>query len=386
MTQKTRNSNIEWLRIFSMFLILLGHIYATGFDSEAQPTVVWFASTLFGTWSILGVDLFVITSAYFFCEQRFSAKRILSVLFEAVCYIFAFGICHAAFACSAGFSIRLFLGSLFYFFVDHLFVEYHWFVIAYLALCLLFPFLNKLLELLEKRQLLTLLLVLLLVSLFTNIYGSGYYSVFGNVANFCLIYLLTAYFKKNSPSLRLGLLCILLPILFVGSRILTHYLPNNTWGYLLRTLLSTTIANNRRYSLIMVFLALFLFFLVAKKPARSNAFVNAVARCAFGVYLFHETYFTRISTSVLIDGSGATTIVEKDASLKDIVINVLTEHNWLAPNIGLVWKLFVVALAIFLVGVVIEWIRSKLLQGPFIRLITKKYGDCLEKFDAHFHF
>ena len=133
MKQKTRNSNIELLRILSMFLILLGHIYATRFDSDGQPAVVWYANTLFGTWSILGVDLFVVISAWFFSEQSFSFKRIISVLFQAISYILAFGIYHAVLDCSAGFSIRLFATSFFYFFADNLFFEHHWFVIAYLA-------------------------------------------------------------------------------------------------------------------------------------------------------------------------------------------------------------------------------------------------------------
>ncbi len=372
--KSTRNSNVELLRILSMFLIVLGHVYATRFDSDTAPIVTWYQNTFFGTWSILGVNLFVVISAWFLSEQTFSTKRIISVLFEAVFYILAFAICYAVIECSAGFSVRTFFGSLVYYFAHNFFSEYHWFVIAYIALCFISPFLNILSAHLQKRQFFVLISVLAVISFFTNIYGAGYYSVYANIFNFCFIYLLTVYFKNHAQSARVGIFCILLPVLFIGFRIIAHYLPDNELGTLAKQFLTTTIANSRRYSLVMVFLALFIFLIVVRKPARTNSFVNTISRHVFGVYLFHETYFT----TIVINGK------TRIASLKDMVVDMFARNELLGEDWLLCLKLFGIAVLIFVAGIIFEFIRYHLVQKPVMGLITRKLGNRLEKADSCF--
>ena len=91
--QKLRSSNIELLRIISMFLVLIVH---ADYFSLGAPTITEitdkplssFARILFESLSILCVNVFVFISGWFSIKPNF--KRVTNFLFQ--CLFFLIGI------------------------------------------------------------------------------------------------------------------------------------------------------------------------------------------------------------------------------------------------------------------------------------------------------
>ena len=61
-----RQSNIELLRVISMFMVLLGHYYViSGFSDIDIISFNWIGMQFLGAWSKVAVDIFVIITAIF---------------------------------------------------------------------------------------------------------------------------------------------------------------------------------------------------------------------------------------------------------------------------------------------------------------------------------
>ena len=87
---KAKNSNVEWLRIISALLIIAFHATKVGYNSTDANFVVYASGQVFGSWGILGVDLFFIISAWFLVDQKFHIKRVISIVFETFTWVFAY--------------------------------------------------------------------------------------------------------------------------------------------------------------------------------------------------------------------------------------------------------------------------------------------------------
>lgn len=87
---KTRNKNIELLRIFSIFLIIFLHMYrhASGgevFDSGFSLNHIFLI--IIGSWGVVGVFLFIIISAYFLIDsQEVKLNKLLYIAFCTTLY------------------------------------------------------------------------------------------------------------------------------------------------------------------------------------------------------------------------------------------------------------------------------------------------------------
>lgn len=76
--KKERNINIELLRCLSMLLIVIGHYYgnvASNIIPELN-SAAYFASYFINSIEVIGVNLFVIISAWFLVDSKFSIKKL----------------------------------------------------------------------------------------------------------------------------------------------------------------------------------------------------------------------------------------------------------------------------------------------------------------------
>lgn len=85
MENKVRNSNFEILRIIAMLLIIAGHLTFQSGILNTDSNNKFFAVIL---GSGLGVadNIFVLISAYFLTNIKFSTKRILKIYLEVWTY------------------------------------------------------------------------------------------------------------------------------------------------------------------------------------------------------------------------------------------------------------------------------------------------------------
>ena len=76
-----RQSNIELLRVISMFMVLLGHYYVLSyFDSGNTISFNLLGMQFLGAWSKVAVDIFVIITGYFLVNQIFRWNKVLKLL------------------------------------------------------------------------------------------------------------------------------------------------------------------------------------------------------------------------------------------------------------------------------------------------------------------
>ena len=80
---KERNSNLELLRIISMLLIIMHHYSIHGFS----PNILYYSSNKYildflSLEGKLGVNCFILISGYFMINQKFTIKKLLSILGE----------------------------------------------------------------------------------------------------------------------------------------------------------------------------------------------------------------------------------------------------------------------------------------------------------------
>jgi peptidoglycan/LPS O-acetylase OafA/YrhL len=70
-----------------MLLIIAFHATRNGFLSLTQPVIVYISAVVLGSWGILGVDLFLMISAWFLCEQSFRLKKVISIVFQTFSWV-----------------------------------------------------------------------------------------------------------------------------------------------------------------------------------------------------------------------------------------------------------------------------------------------------------
>ena len=152
---KTRDSNMELLRIIAMVFIMLVHAnfralhYPTADEMAVSPTGV-FVRYLWESLFVLGVNAFVMLSGWY--GIRFRLSRLWELLFQ----VLFFAVCIIAIACiyEQRWPVMRDLGYLL------LSDNYdYWFVKAYLMLYILSPVLNAFVERASREQFLQVLLL-----------------------------------------------------------------------------------------------------------------------------------------------------------------------------------------------------------------------------------
>lgn len=165
-----RDSRFEILRICSMACIILGHyswhggVYFVGNEINKVIAGVF----VFG--SQLGVILFVIISAWFMGEQKqeFRVGGLIRIGCKTMIYAF---ICYLLYCVCIGWPSSI--KNMFVQFIQM--VEGYWFVIVYIGFMFLVPYLNTLIDELEKDKLGKLCAILLMLfCVLPTIFGSEF--------------------------------------------------------------------------------------------------------------------------------------------------------------------------------------------------------------------
>ena len=276
--QKTRNSNIELLRIIAMVMILGLHVnfLAIGGPSTQDITFSPFQSfiRLFAEFiCIVGVNVYVLISGWF--GINYKPKGIVQFLFQSLFFSL---IIFIPFAIAGDIEInRLNIMSSFL-----LYKNAYWFVWAYLVLYIMAPMLNAFIEksdkLTLKRFLLLFFIVQTIASIFTNV---GFYKAGYDPLSFIGLYLLARYFRLYKENIG-KYLYLLIFVLCALMNTLAHFVPQ-FFGISNGLMVSLGSMYTSPLNIIGA-LSLLLFF--TKLDFKSKA-VNYIATSCFAVYLLH---------------------------------------------------------------------------------------------------
>ena len=290
--EKAKRTNIEVLRILSMFLVVVSHcIYHgikpnEGFQSYYQldsliGSLNWFTMEALYLISCVAVNCFVMISGYFLIEKvQFRWNGILRTWIQTVFYCLCFLVLSLLGGRNCG--VKDVISNLL-----PIFGGKYWFVTCYIGLMLIAPFLSKVAISVSKKQY-TLLLVIMLCLNFQFPYGD-IYGGFNTIMWFAFLYLVAGYVRlHNIPPFFVkykGILLIGCWIALVAFALLFNIVTGGGVFYLVST----------AYHGPVFFLSLlvFIYFTYTKMEGGFSRIICTIAPYTFGVYLIHDNYFVR---------------------------------------------------------------------------------------------
>lgn len=287
---KTRNSNIELLRIISIIMIVVSHYCVHGVGSVhlvSLPIGINRFLLEFLTLGNLGSILFVLISGYYLINSNsVKLKKLIRINFQILFYSVII-YCILLILHIEPFKLMNLGKSML-----PITFKMYWFATAYIMIYLFHPYINKLLNnFTRKEHLLFILLMILIFSIFGTLTYSDYYG--NELIQFLLFYSIGAYlfkysdnyFNKNNNNIKILIASISLIILsIITLDILGCY--KEFFGAHSRYLLSRT-------SPLAILFCVCLFNVFKERKTFSNSLINSISSLIFGVYLISDNRFVR---------------------------------------------------------------------------------------------
>ena len=284
---KTRESNIELLRIISMVMIILFHyVYKSNFQYSNLTINVLFTKScwFFGE---LGVNLFVLITGYYLSKSKPSIKKIILLILEVLFYntlniIIGYKVGYINSIQNISTIFPIITGT-------------YWFITAYLLIYILSPYYNKLINLFQKKEYQKFLLINLFIwSIIPTIFGFLYNSseslpFYNRFIWLTFIYFVGAYIRVYNIKIldskkRSLIISGITFLIMIFSIIIIYILKNNT----IETAYFWT-PNN----IFMFILSISFFMLFIKKHIGNRKIINKISSTTLGIYLLHDGLLAR---------------------------------------------------------------------------------------------
>lgn len=274
---KIRKSNIELLRIIAMLFIIGLHFWgfneAGAFFSKSN-SINENIHIVTESFMICGVDLFVLISGWFLTSNyKIKIRKIINLILEVAIWALI-GFLLSMIFFNKNFDLKELIKIMF-----PVITGGRWFVKAYIIYILFLPFINIMLNRMNKKShQLLLLIMLFLFCIWPSFipippvlddYGYGF-------THFIFLYILISYIKKYVRNYPKKFICLVGYILSSIMVVISYKLGIGlAWGY-------------NYFFVVLAALSLFLLFV---QFDFYNKTVNLVASCAFGVFLIHTDGF-----------------------------------------------------------------------------------------------
>lgn len=284
LSRKERNSNLELYRIIVMLLIVAHHyVVNSGLMPMMKEDPLHIQSIflyLFGMWGKIGINCFVMITGYFMCKSHISLRKFMKLLLE----VYFYNIVITGIFLLTGY-VRPSFSTVFYALVPIQGFGVN-FVACFMVFYLLIPFLNLLIQSMNSKLHLRLILLCLLV-----------YSVIGTmpitlgvnyVSWFVVLYFIASYIRFYGFPIRfsnrnwgwLALLSILISMASVVFMLWlsTVFVDKNVPVFLF-------VADSNHIMAVITALCSFMFFKDLK--IGYSKLINMVGASTFGVLLIH---------------------------------------------------------------------------------------------------
>lgn len=284
-----RNSNLEILRILAMTFIVIFHLVRHGFDgvpfalSNPNSIFLYFFATL----GKLGVDIFIIISAYFMIKQKFTFRKLLILGGEVYFYSLMCLVIFALFITPlTPISIQDILKSVLP--ISH----GYWFIADYIVLMILSPFLNKAINKLSKSDFLKLLTVIIILWVVFPTFTGDCFGI-TEMGFFFVLYLIGSFIRLHLDINKIHmkkLIFICLASLIITT-IIFGVFDSITPLNQMYVFNKETSMFKQTYSIFILTSAISLFLIFLKRKEFSNKYINFISGSVLGVYLIHSNIF-----------------------------------------------------------------------------------------------
>ncbi len=352
-----RDSNIELLRVISIIMIVISHYCVHGIGG------VYISSMNFGinriileclTVGNMGTILFVLISGYFLINSnKVKLKKIVRLIAQVQFYTFFIYLVLLILKLQI-FNIKDFIKILF----PISFKEY-WFATCYLLLYFFHPYINKLLNSLNRNEHIRFNCSLLLIFSILRTFTPNDY--FGNeLIQFLMFYSIGAYlskypnnfFGKNNNNKKIMILSLLIIILSI---VIMDYVGIyiNVFNSHSRFLLART-------SPLAILFCVSMFDFFARKKEFYNDKINKIGSLVFGVYLLSSNRF-----------------------LAPIIWNTIFQNEKFIYSSYLIFHIIVTVITTVFVCLIVEYIR-KILENSIFKVLDDKFDVIDEKMNNIF--
>lgn len=319
-----------------------------------------FAATLFYIGGALGVNIFMLISSYFLIDTKFSLKRTLRIWFELFFYSVVF-ILIGKFCMHEKYDYAAWLRAFF-----PVTFNAAWFVVVYIFICFISPFMNLLIKSLNKKSYAALMVVLFmsLVGVSVLTFVSPQRILFNLGTWFIFMYFTAGYIKRFSIKVldnKIVSMAVFIVSAAATCALLILFRKLGSGGSKFFEARANLPFNHEFLFMFLAAVSIFMFF--KNIDLGVNRVINFIAATAFGVYLIHDN-------------------------------NTLRPHIWskwvktgtlnLSSGGGILLKGLLTALIIYIVCSVIDRARMMLIERPIFSLLGK-LDPYFEKFDSRFN-
>ena len=304
MEEQKRHSGFETMRILSMVMIVLMHGIGHGGLGSAAPqgsAAFWIYWLLF-ILARVSTNCFVMLSGYYLSERKGAVRA--GRLFRIGAQVWFYSMLTFCVAVKAG-AVPLSAISLLRALLP-LTSNGYWFASAYFLMYLSVPVLNTVVQSLDRRQYKTLLLVaLLLQSVWGTLFNWATDVTFVNNGYsfiwFYTLYFMAAYFRKYRVTVPSGL-CLLAYLAASAAGLFNRMLALRVENALHLNGFVNTVNGYQALATVIASAAMFLLFQnIRIRSDYWRRWVFRLAPLSFGVYLLHDSDFTRALLWQLVD-------------------------------------------------------------------------------------
>lgn len=287
---KSRNTNIELVRIIAMLFIIMGHFVGQTNFNQDSTSVNGILITLLSCGARIFTNVFLIIGVWFMVDSRFGAKKILKLWSNVFFYSFILTTLMLVLKVPVsmkdiGRGYLPFLGRGL------------WFASAYITLMFAAPFLNFVFNLKRRQQEVLILISFFTICIVSTIPDSQEGSYIADSLWFWFVYIFVGYYKKEIYSKKFDnlrkfkylsflLACLIYVCLCFGS--LLGGLKNGTNGlfHAIQMISVQYINNIRTLPNILCAFLIFNFAILCKE--HSVKLIQKAAISAFSVYIVHQ--------------------------------------------------------------------------------------------------
>lgn len=345
-TESIRNSNIEFLRIIAMLMIVASHYSFHGFDFSQIDNSMNYLFLKVITLGNGGVDIFVLIFGYFSVSRdKVDARKVFLLWSQVFTYsvlIFVALLCFGI----TDFSLKALVSSGF----PTVFSKY-WFFTTYIVFLLVTPYINIMLKNLKQKEYHLFLGIMLVCwciipTFFYQFPASNDFTLF------LMLYSVGAYFKlfpeNHVNNKKYGTyMTVISAFLLIGSSAIffilkqLHPIFNGKENFFYH-----------KNSLLIVMFALGMLIVAVNSKPRYSKIINYISSCVFGIYLFHDNDL-----------------------LSKILWSDVFHTSSMQNSKFLVLHCIITVFTVFVIGTVIELIRKNTIEKVwlhFFKVLSKK--------------
>jgi len=344
--ENKRNSSLELLRIICMILIILYHYVLHGIKITTIDSMHIFNGILTCIMIIggrLSCNVFILITGYFLIKQKTNVKKVIKLLIKI--FVYSVGIYvvlrYLNLVKTDGETLKKQFLPIIY---------GNWFVMYYIMIYILSPFLNKMINGLDKISHFRLICIMILIwSLIPTITDFSW--SFSSIDAFLVMYLIGAYIRlypreRTNNKINIIILIIGVLILIAFSIFLAYKTP--------------TFKNAKDFfwelnNLFMVIVAIYLFKVFVNMHFVCKP-INYIASSTLGIYLIHDNKI-----------------------LRPIIWNKIYNNMNYINSKYYIFNVAIKLICIFIIGLIIDKIVDKILDISINKLIDKMNFEKINK-------